>query len=135
MASTLYELIVYCSGSELYCSAIIDCLERSRKYFSHRLYNDNLLRENSSYLVKNYEFLFGHGRTDDNVIIVDHSVASFCMRVTNGIPIQEFTFSLPPKNPELICLAKYLVDESRQKSIRKYIEETLTAARGLHSIY
>ena len=119
-----FEVIVYCSGSDLYCSPILDEIESTHKYFAHRIYNDHIFLENNSYSIKSYDFLFSRGRTEHNTIIVEHSVASFCLNTANGIVISKF---LPEDSgdKELTRLAKCLEELSYKPSMSKYVEGLL----------
>ncbi len=129
--SERFEVIIFCSGSELYCSSIIDAIEHRRSYFAHRVYNDHVLLENSSYCVKDYEFLMSGGRNEGNTVIVEHTVASYCTRLFNGVPVQRFDPTTPSRNPELVYLAKFLEELDGKSNVGKHIEETIKSCLSL----
>ncbi len=114
--------MVYCSGTELSCAGILDCLEQRRKYFAHRVYNEHVLLENASYAIKNYDFLLSGGRNADNTIVVENTVAAYCLNLFNGVPVQRFDAHTSPTNPELVCLARYLEELNKKSSVCKHIE-------------
>ena len=116
--SSKYELVVFCKGSELYCKPVLDSLEAKTNYFTHRLYGNHVLFDNQTFSVKYYDFLFTHGRTNDNTIIVESEVESYCLNLFNGIPISSFN---EKSDTELISLAKYLEDINKSPSIEKTI--------------
>ncbi len=130
-AARRFELIVYCSGSELYCSAILDCIEASRSYFAYRIYNDHVLHENTSYAVKDYDFLLTAGRTEDNIIIIEYDVAAFCLNIWNGVVVEKFTPDDEIRlgnTKELVELARYLQDLDTKTSVYKVHENAFIKA-------
>ena len=130
-----FELIVYCSGTESCCSGVLDAIETTRKYFSYRIYNDHVLFENSSYSIKDYDFLFGSDRTKDNTIIVEHSIASFCLKMGNGVLIQRFQPDQDSCNEnELAELAKCLEELSGKPSAKRFIKEQIKTSTIYHKV-
>ena len=125
LMSEKFELVVFCSGSEMYCASVLDDIEHCRKYFSYRIYNDHVLFENSQYSIKDYDILFSNGRTTDNTIIVEHKILAFCMKVFNGVLVKYFSATSSKQDNELIYLAKYLEELNAQPSVCKYIGDTI----------
>ena len=126
--SEMFELIVYCRGSEIYCESVLDDIEQHKKYFAHRIYNNHVLFENTHYSIKDYDFLFYNGRTNDNTIIVENNVATFCMKIFNGVVIKQFSVASSSQDNELIFLVKYLEELHALPSVCKCIGDTIRKA-------
>ena len=125
-AASRFELIVSCTSSGSYCASILDSIERHKKYFAHRIDKCHVLLENPCYTIKDYSFLLTEGRTIDNIIIVDHSVAGFCFEMNNGVIVKKIDpASSTDNDKELIGLARYLEVLDSQASVNKYIKEIL----------
>ena len=117
-----FEVIVFCTGSEFYCSAMLDAIESKRRYFAHRAYNDHVLFENCNYVIKDYNFLFTKDRSKDNTIIVEHSVATFCMKMYNGILVPQYVPENKANSGDLVELAKCLEDLNSKPSVKTHIK-------------
>ena len=115
-----YEVIVYCAGSQLYCSHVLDYIERDKQYFAHRLYNTHVLFESAQYSIKYYDFLLSKPRSRDNTVIVETAVSTYSLLLYNGLPIEPFTTYLPDQD-QLMWLASYLDQLARLPSVYEEI--------------
>ncbi len=118
---------MYCSGGDLYCKPILDCIERDCSYFAHRVYGTHVLFENSSFSVKFYDFLLSHGRSPANTIIVDSHVATFALNVRCGVPAAQFADPAAKSDDELVRLARYLDTLSECENISETIMSTVNS--------
>ena len=122
--SEKYEIIVFCSGSSLYCKPVLNYIEEEKKIFSHRLYNSHVLFDNSSFAVKYYDFLLSEGRTVDNLVIVEVNPASYSLIMCSGIPIAPYKVS-QTNDQELARLANYLEFLASSSSIHQTISASV----------
>lgn len=127
-ASEFFELVIYCKGSEVCCSPVIDHIEEDTKYFSYRVYNNYVLFENPRYSVKYYDFLFSEGRSNNNTIIIDSDIGEFCLNIFNGIPIKPFDPAAKKADHQLPFLGKYLMKIKDVSSVCEKIGMTVKKA-------
>ncbi len=116
--SAKYELIVFCNGDMITGGAVLDYVERNKKYFEHRFYSDHSLFDNASFSIKYYDFLLNGARTLENTVIVDSSVPSYCLHIFNGVPLRAYRAAEKKEDCELIYLAKFLGDLERTESVQ-----------------
>ena len=114
--------MVFCTGSELYCSPILDEIESQKKFFAHRIYGNAVLFSNPNFPIKYYDFLLTGGRNKENTVIVENNVGSYLLNMLNGIPIDKFSNNM---DGELVKLAKYLKDLNKFDNISDIIIESL----------
>jgi TFIIF-interacting CTD phosphatase-like protein len=126
--SSSYELVVFATGSEMYCSPVLDCIEEGRKYFAHRVFGDHLLFQGMQYPVKHYDFLFRPPRNHDNTLIVDLSPTIYCMKMCNGIPITPYKPAEPISDLQLVHLAQYLEVLKKETNVATAIGSAVRAA-------
>ncbi len=104
-----FEVVVFCKGSELSCSPVLDAIEGGckRRFFAHRLYSDYVLFDNPAFSVKYYDILLKDGRRlAKDVVIVDSNVGAYCLDLYNGVPI--YPYSGAETDRQLVALAKCL---------------------------
>ncbi len=108
--SANFEVIVFCSGSEAYCGAILDAIETDKRYFAHRVYNDLALFQNAAFSVKYYDFIMCGERSRDNTFILESEVGAYCLNMFNGVPIAPYKGESGEEgeDSELAYVAKYL---------------------------
>ena len=80
------ELIIFTASSQEYADPLIDEIEKSKKYFSKRLYRQHTILIGDTY-VKDLTKL---GRDLSKIIIVDNEKSSFSLQQKNGILIKPF---------------------------------------------
>ena len=113
--SKKYELILYTASNPLYADRILNYIEHSNKYFSHRIYRLQCITLPNR-LYKPLDFLLSN-RSIRDIVIVDNRVQCFSMNIRNGIPIKSFYGDVNDK--ELLKLAEYLDELSRVRDVRK----------------
>ena len=86
--SQFFEIIVFTASEKNYADAILNYIEKDRKYFSKRLYRDSCLFLQPCFYIKDLEIV--SNRNLSNVIIVDNSIFSFGNNLDNGILISSF---------------------------------------------
>ncbi len=119
-----YEIIVFCNGSPLYCSPVLDFIERKKKYFAYRLYNNHVLFENATFSVKYYDFLLSEPRTIHNTVIVESHVGTYSLLINSGVPVTPYN-SASGTDQELVLLAGFLERILFEDSIYEYISGKL----------
>lgn len=122
--SSKYEVIVFCSGSSLYCDIVLDYIESSSKYFAHRVYNTYVMFEHDNHSVKYYKFLLSPERTPANTLIADISAEVFALELNSGIttsPYREMNLA----DRELLVLANTIDKTIETGNVSLTIEELL----------
>lgn len=127
--SQFFEIIVFTASEKNYADAILNYIEKERKYFSKRLYRDSCLFLQPYLYIKDLDIL--SNRNLSNVIIVDNSMFSFGNNLNNGILISSFYND--KEDNMLFNLANYLsclvnVDDIRSVNkdhfhFQKYLEQ------------
>ena len=112
---TLFELIVFSSGTPDYVDPIIKIIEKNEKYFDHILYRHHITLDENGYNVKNLDLI---GRDLSKVIIVDDIPRYFSLHKENGINIKPFCGNILSDTKTLKTLNVVL------KQIRVDAEET-----------
>ena len=89
-----FELILYTCGTANYAAAFVESVEKNggnKKYFDHVLSLQHCLysMENEIY-IKDLKIL-EEGRNLKDVVIVDNTISSFFLQLSNGIPIYDYT--------------------------------------------
>lgn len=116
----LYELVIFTSAEKEYADTILDYLEEKSQYFSHRLYYDQCIHKQGSYLFKALPIL-SSGRNPKDIIIVDNLISNYSLSVRNGIPI--FDYEGDDNDLQLVYLAKYLRKLSNVASLQEIIKQ------------
>lgn len=88
-ASENFELILFTSSDQLYADAIINFIEKNKKYFSMKLYRDSCIYIEPGLNIKDLRIFLPYRKIED-IIIVDNSLFSFCNQLNNGILITSF---------------------------------------------
>jgi Dullard-like phosphatase family protein len=88
-----FELILYTCGTAAYAAAFSESVEKNggKRYFDHVLSLQHCLfsMENEIY-IKDLKIL-EEGRSLKDVIIVDNTIQSFFLQLSNGLPIYDYT--------------------------------------------
>ena len=105
-----FEIILYTCGTAAYAAAFAESVEKKgeKKYFDHVLSLQHCLysMENEMY-IKDLKIL-EEGRNLKDVIIVDNTIQSFFLQLSNGLPIYDYTGD---KNDKILpALSDYLVN-------------------------
>ena len=79
-------MILFTASKKEYADAMIEQIDKERKYIHHRVYRDSCVYSNGLY-IKDLRVL---NRDLKNVVIVDNAVISFGFQLENGIPIIPF---------------------------------------------
>jgi Dullard-like phosphatase family protein len=88
IVSQQYELILFTASEKAYADAIVDYIEKERKYFNKRLYRDSCLYLNPGLYIKDLS-IFDNRKMED-IVIVDNSIFCFANNISNGILISSF---------------------------------------------
>ena len=83
----LFDLVIWTVATKEYADAILDLIEKDKKYFSARLYREHATIDNNNIYVKDLSKL---GRPLNSIIIVDDKESSYRLNKENGILIKPF---------------------------------------------
>ena len=96
-----WEIVIFTASHQDYANAILDELDPDGIIFSHRLYRQHCTIINDMY-VKDLSRI---NRKRKDTVLVDNAAYSYCMQLSNGIPILPF---YDGKDYELSALESYL---------------------------
>jgi CTD small phosphatase-like protein 2 len=103
VVSNLFEVVVFTASTQAYADTVLDTLDPSKKWITHRLYRPSCTLSPSGGYFKDLSLL---GRPLDKVILVDNSPTSLAMQPDNGIPVR--TWQDDMKDREMIDLISVL---------------------------
>ena len=115
-ASKNFDLIVFTASDQQYADAIINYIEKDKKYFKMRLYRNNCIFIEPGLYIKDLR-IFNSIKDLENIIILDNSLFSFANQLNNGILITSF---FDDKNDNFLDSVKeYLEYIKNEKDIRQ----------------
>ena len=117
----LFYLVIWTVATKQYADAILDIIERDKKYFSARLYREHAtIDEKNNLYIKDLNNL---GRPLDSIIIIDDKESSYRLHKDNGILIKPFMGSKLELQKDFVLfdlftiLTKILLDKSKDVRI------------------
>ena len=121
---SLFELIVFSSGTPDYVDPIIKIIEKKEKYFDYILYRHHITLDEDGNNVKNLDLI---GRDLKNVIIIDDIPRYYHLQKANGINIKPFCGNVLSDTKTLktlnSVLKKIRIDAEESKDIRISLEK------------
>ena len=119
-ASKNFDLVVFTASDQQYADAIINYIERDKKYFKMRLYRNNCIFIDPGLYIKDLR-IFDSLKKLEDIIILDNSLFSFANQLNNGILITSF---FDDKEDTFLYNAKeYLEFIKNEKDIREVNKE------------
>ncbi|KAK8935291.1 hypothetical protein KSP39_PZI013773 [Platanthera zijinensis] len=116
-AAKHFELVIFTAAMEQYAAAVIEKLDPGGEMIAHRLYRDSCCALHGKRFVKN---LFGIGREEEKVIIIDDQRISFALQRRNGILVTPFRGD--PGDLELRRVMEFL-------DVARYFKDTRVAVK------
>ena len=117
----LFDLVIWTVATKQYADAILDIIEREKKYFSARLYREHAtIDEKNNLYIKDLNNL---GRPLDSIIIIDDKESSYKLHKDNGILIKPFMGSKLELQKDFVLfhlftiLTKIMLDKSKDVRI------------------
>ena len=117
----LFDLVIWTVATKQYADAILDIIERNKKYFSARLYREHAtIDEKNNLYIKDLNNL---GRPLDSIIIIDDKESSYRLHKDNGILIKPFMGSKLEMQKDFVLfdlftiLTKIMLDKSKDVRI------------------
>jgi Dullard-like phosphatase family protein len=121
---SLFELIIFSSGTPDYVDPIIKFIEKKEKYFDHILYRHHITLDDDGNNVKNLALI---GRDLKKVLIIDDIPRYYHLQKENGINIKPFYGNIlsDTKTLKLLntALKKIIKDAEQTKDIRISLEK------------
>ena len=118
-AAQKFELIVFTASDKQYADAIIDYIEKDKKYFKMRLYRDDCLFIEPGLYIKDLR-IFSDYKNLEDIIILDNSLFSFANQLNNGILITSFFNDMKDTFLENVkCYLEYIKLEKDIRIINK----------------
>ena len=105
-ASEKFDLVVFTASDKFYADAIIDYIEKDKKYFKMRLYRDQCIFIEPGLYIKDLNIFKPYKKMED-LIIVDNSLFSFANQLNNGILVTSF---FDDKNDSFLYNVKEYLD-------------------------
>ena len=120
-ASKYFDLCVFTASDQDYADAIINYIEKDKKYFKLRLYRNNCIFIEPGLYIKDLR-IFNSCRNLKDIIILDNSLFSFANQLNNGILITSF---FDDKDDTFLNNAKeYLEYIQNEEDIREINKES-----------
>lgn len=113
-----FELIVFTASHQGYADKVIDLLDPTHTFISHRLFREHCFKTKQGVYVKDLRIL---NRRLDKTLIVDNAMYSFALQLHNGIPI--IPFSDNQEDKELIHLQQFLLSLKGVADVRPIIQQ------------
>jgi Dullard-like phosphatase family protein len=116
----LFDLVIWTVATKEYADAILDLIEKDKKYFSARLYREHATIDDNNVYVKDLNNL---GRPLNSIIIVDDKESSYRLNKENGILIKPFTGSKSECQKDFVLydlfnvLIKIMLDKNKDVRI------------------
>ena len=104
--SKLFDVGIFTASVKEYADAVISFLDPENKLNKYRLYKNNCINFNDSFIVKDLRILKGVDLK--NVILLDNSMYSFASQLKNGILINSFYYD--KNDNELFNVLGYLIN-------------------------
>lgn len=112
-ASKEFEVIIFTASHKCYADRVIDFLDPEKQWVHHRLYRENCIQIDGTY-VKDLRIFVDRFMKD--LVIVDNAAYSFAFQIANGIPIISWYNNFEDR--ELYKLIEYLRVLSRVNDVR-----------------
>ena len=120
-ASKNFNLIIFTASDQQYADAIINYIEKDKKYFKMRLYRNHCIFIDPGLYIKDLRIFNSYKKFED-IIILDNSLFSFANQLNNGILITSF---FDDKNDTFLSNVKeYLEFIKNEKDIREINKES-----------
>ena len=135
-----YHVVIYTASHPSYADAVLDYLDKDKKYFKYRLYRSHCVQcdvDGFKFYVKDLDTLDEHYNLKD-IVIIDNSILSFAYHLYNGIPIVPFINQ--QNDTELMFTAHYLTsianydDLSLENKKHLNLDNLLSMAKILNEI-
>ena len=135
-----YHIVIYTASHPSYADAVLDYMDKEKKYFKYRLYRSHCIQcdiDGFKFYVKDLDTLDKYYNLKD-IVIIDNSILSFAYHLYNGIPIVPFINQ--PDDTELIFTAHYLIsianydDLSLENKKHLNLDNLLLMAQKLNDI-
>ena len=113
--SSMFHVGVFTASSKEYADAIIDqVIDPAGTLLKFRLYREHCFQTADGIYMKDLRVITSHGLHE--VLLVDNSVHSFGLQLTNGIPIVPYFDD--PADQELVHLSSYVLSLAGQADLR-----------------
>ena len=114
-----FELVVFTASEKQYADAIVDYIEKDKKYFKMRLYRDHCLFIEPGLYIKDLR-IFSDFKKLEDIIILDNSLFSFTNQLNNGILITSFFDDMNDTFLENVkCYLEYIKNEKDIRIMNK----------------
>ena len=114
-----FDLVVFTASDQQYADAIIDYIERDKKYFKMRLYRNHCIFIEPGLYIKDLR-IFSDVKNLEDIIILDNSLFSFANQLNNGILITSFFWDMNDTFLENVkCYLEYIKNEKDIRVMNK----------------
>lgn len=100
-----FNIFVYTAGSREYAEPILDCIDKENKIFIGRLYRDSCIKC-GKYFLKDLQIISdAFNMPKDRIILIDNSLLSFSLCMSQSIPIADFNGNIDEEEDEELLFA------------------------------
>ncbi|CAD8127931.1 unnamed protein product [Paramecium sonneborni] len=116
-----FELIVFTASHSCYANVVIDYLDPTKQWISHRFFRESCVQTEEGAYIKDLRVI--GNRLLSDLVLVDNAAYSFCIQPLNGIPILNFYDN--KSDQELLYLQNYLMAIKYAKDVRQFNQQYL----------
>ena len=114
-----FDLVVFTASDKQYADAIIDYIEKDKKYFKMKLYRNHCIFIEPGLYIKDLR-IFSDFKNLEDIIILDNSLFSFANQLNNGILITSFFSDMNDTFLENVkCYLEFIKNEKDIRVINK----------------
>lgn len=108
-----FEIIVFTASHRGYADKVVDLLDPTGTWVSHRLFREHCFRTKQGVYVKDLRVI---NRKLKDMLLVDNMVYSYAFQLENGVPIVPYYNY--PEDRELLMLTEYLLALKDEDDLR-----------------
>lgn len=109
-----FEIIVFTASHRGYADKVIDILDPTGEFVSHRLFREHCFQSKQGVYVKDLRVI---NRRLEDILLVDNALYSYGLQLTNGVPI--IPFYNCKEDAELLILSEYLMSLRDEPDVRE----------------
>lgn len=119
-----FNIFVYTAGTKDYAEPILDYIDEQGEFFTGRLYRKNCIQA-EKYFIKDLDIISeAYGVKKERVLLLDNSLISFTLCMTQGIPIPDFNGEAEEaEDQELEFAAQYIIELFEQEEDQNRLQK------------
>ena len=108
-----FEIIIFTASHRGYADKVVDILDPTRQWVSHRLFREHCFASKQGVYVKDLRVI---NRKLKDMLIVDNALYSYGLQLDNGVPI--IPYYNCKEDAELLMLTEYILSLKDEEDVR-----------------